>query len=243
MKKKLLVFLCAALLVFGLTAGAGAIPLSELFFDGAEIQWGDKRFFDWELLYEEATPGTSWPDYNQVQVSPIGDPKDPLGSDLGLRFDAGGQLTVPEALFGIEFLDVSFSFWVATTDPLYFVKGASLSIPESGFYTGSDGLVTIEENLFDSGLNPLVPGVPPHMKVEADAWFGNSLDDFIDFAGQRLIKVEKNILISNFSEDDVASLSVFEQRFSQAAVPEPSTVLLLGMGLVGLAGLRRKLKK
>jgi hypothetical protein len=44
------------------------------------------------------------------------------------------------------------------------------------------------------------------------------------------------------SQMDVVRAQSGEIKFSYAPVPEPNTILLLGTGLIGLAGFRRKLK-
>jgi hypothetical protein len=61
-----------------------------------------------------------------------------------------------------------------------------------------------------------------------------------EFAPQKEILVEKNILLYGFADGDGAGLDSFSQRFSQVALPEPTTLALLGLGLAGIAASRRR---
>jgi hypothetical protein len=63
------------------------------------------------------------------------------------------------------------------------------------------------------------------------------------FDAQSEIWVSKNILVWATDSTDSAGLNGFEQRFSQAVIPEPSTFLLLGGGLAGLAFYARRRRK
>lgn len=82
--------------------------------------------------------------------------------------------------------------------------------------------------------------------TDGDAWFntiffsGSQADQE---NGELFVSFGEDILLSNaiFAPDDESSGSEFSiAGFTATPVPEPATMLLLGAGLIGIAGARRK---
>jgi hypothetical protein len=61
------------------------------------------------------------------------------------------------------------------------------------------------------------------------------------FPGVQSIRVEKDIILVGGSEG--ATISIVNQGFSSTAVPEPSTMALLGIGMTGFLAFRRLFKR
>lgn len=61
--------------------------------------------------------------------------------------------------------------------------------------------------------------------------------------GVNLTVMGTNIAYVKFGSTGTSPNSVYFDNFTYTSVPEPTTILLIGFGLLGLAGLRRKIKK
>lgn len=221
-------YVCALLLVLGVVGKVQAVPLNDLF-AGGSIVVDDKLFSNWTLIDLNVTSGTV--DLTQIEVGAISEP-----SNHGLQFVANGQLSVADD----NFIDLFFSYDVATQSGLPLIKDNSLEIEDFAFGTNG-GVITILEDVFDAG------GISVAAKiVEIDPSFGVSEPfDSALFTPTSFLNVETNIFVFGDAQGDLVSLDVFNQKFSQVSVPEPSTapLILLGGTLIGFLCKRRRAKR
>lgn len=226
----------ALVLSLALSGAAHATPLSDLL-NGGSISAGDKLFDRWSLSFYDSSDGRNF-DPTKVNVTALNDGGDDPGP--GLRFDVlNGELSITgDDIFA--YIDLQFGFRASV------LPGAGKQIKDNSLLL-TDGVVT---NSGDNGM--FVQESIGTSAGAVDLGIKRVQFSFLDpdliadqnasatFDPHNEIWVTKNILIWATGVDEIATLSGFEQRFSQTTVPEPATLWMAALALAGIGWSRRK---
>ncbi|HVM59818.1 MAG TPA: PEP-CTERM sorting domain-containing protein [Verrucomicrobiae bacterium] len=195
-----------------------SVNLATVTNSGMAVQIGDKVFADF-----------SWDNLNAPDVT---------ASDINLRAvinpnDIGFSLefTLPLTAGDMEIKDVAFEFTAAVTNSNNLISDLHLSI---GGATSGDAVASVAEHAFTGGFGGLSLG-------EVDASIPGATESVTNLSSASAkIWIEKDIIVAGAFEfsDDFASITNIDQTFSQ--IPEPSTALLVGLGLLGIFAVNRK---
>jgi hypothetical protein len=208
---------------------AHAIPLGDLIDTNGEILQGDKLFTNFELS-------------NIVINDPI-NPSDPelieiqgftnLMGEHGLRLVGPFQaITTPTNSQGV--LGFHLRYDVTVTDPLFLIHDLRHAFSFSSIGSGSINLIT------QAGSPPTVNAFIQSVEGFGDNGVVNLDEAFLnDVTTQPMLHVI-DVRAETTSPGGVTTLaginvSSIDLTFSQTAIPEPSTWLLLGTGIAALA--------
>lgn len=161
--------------------------------------------------------------YNASNISVEGIEED--GGDYGIQFQ-GGFIATNNSL-----MDVHLTYQVNVEDSGSLISGANLSF--NGAVVGpGGGLAEVVESVYtNTGY------LYGQMVVSTTETMSQLSTNMVISPPQPQLNIDKDV------EDialtlSYASISTINQSFAQ--VPEPSTIILVGMGLLGVWGLRRR---
>jgi hypothetical protein len=213
--------LALAALVLGLALGgrpaqADSITLQDLL-DGDEFVVGDKLFTNFAYGPTLISGDPVIPDASQIIVQ-----GSVSGDDVTISFLGFWESVYPE----ISISELSYDVYV--TDPSYLVAAVSVDAIGGASVTGGgrvriDGTISALDNTFLGDLTV--------------ATSINQLSDTQSISPQSAIRVSNGITVfaGRTPTNSTAGLNFFSQTFTQTLIPEPSSVVLMGLG-VGFAG-------
>jgi len=227
------------LLLLAFTGSAQAVPLTDLL-NGGSITIGDKLFDDWTAILESTSDGHTV-DTDNIDVTALAD----NGSGYGLQFDILNDEFFVQGDDLYAYTNFSFGFHVSVLDPAYQINDASLELLQYGTARRPDGTNDIGsyilENIGTASLLDDLGVIDAEHSVLDEVVFTDP-GGSVNFDPQSEIWVTKNLFVWATDSTDNAHLDSFNQRFSQVRVPEPSTWLLTGLGLVAVGAVHRRRK-
>ena len=190
---------------------------------GMGILVGDKLFRDFTYLTTDSTGLTN----SLLPASSIH-----LGPITGM-VGFGLQLSAPFFTAQDVQKDFLLSYSVTISNAPMLITDVHMDY--NGSYVGN-GFSTVTESVFDAGgiggnlLGQIdVHNPPPALST-----------NLVLNTPQSKLFIEKDIQLLSFSSSDIATISFIDQTFSQVAVPEPSSMMLVASGLAGLWLWRRR---
>jgi hypothetical protein len=200
--------------------GGGSISLATVIDNGLSVQVGDKVFGNFFFSYSD-TDGLTSDDLTRSNVTLT-----TLSNIIGF----GLQFSQPLLAIGPVSKDIEFQYTATVADPTNLISDIHLSITGSA---GNGGLGTVGEQVFTGGFSGTSVG-----QIQASIpGVSTAATNIVPPVSE--VWVQKDVIVTGGSAaNGFASISVIDQTFSQ--VPEPSTVLLVGLGLLGVVGLRHR---
>lgn len=256
--KRFLLFLLSALLILGFGISAQAVPSAGVAPSDGGVYWGPDQ--DWLPAWTD-TSGSG-----EGFILPGGT------GDLTLWYGANNRNSYDKIVPADMYLYSTHDFTGDPNAKFDGMSGSWTSSNQIDGYKGADGVFDDGYYVWDlhdigdtfgsdtphwveyEDFKPL-PG--PDQGVADSSYGGNKLFNFYEgnFEGV-LPKDEWLFLVAVFDDATLAELTngaigpsgggkqfIFSPKTTSTTVPEPATMLLLGSGLLGLAGFRKKIFK
>lgn len=198
-----------------------SINLKTVIDNTLSVEIGDKIFADFSFAFNDH--GSPSPDLasSNINVRALSD-----NVGFGLEFQE------PLSALNTTTKDITF-LYTAMVDPNYNNLISDIHLAITGTHSGA-GTGVVNEVVFNDAFNGTQVG-------QTGAWLGGTTvsSNILGTAINKLW-VSKSVEVSgnNGGPTSAASITVIDQTFSQ--IPEPSTVLLVGLGLLGAVALKRR---
>jgi hypothetical protein len=139
-----------------------------------------------------------------------------------------------------QLINANINFKITTSDP-WVIESAKLWVPGAGA-TG-DGLVTISENIFDAQyFGNLLADELNCSREDGDGGAGLLREDVLDWVGSPLNEVwaYTGIIVRGGFSPDTGTANITDVYMLYTQIPEPTTILLLGLGSLVLLRIRKR---